>query len=273
MGIGWLVAIAAGAAAVWAYGRWFERRSLYHPRVRFAKTPAMVGLPFEEIRFVAEDAVLLHGWWIAAPDAPGTVLYCHGNGDNVGDLVDDAATLHTCGWNVFLWDYRGYGQSRGRPSEKGTYRDARAAYEVVRARHGGADRPPVLVIGRSLGGAVALYLATRQPVSGLVLESSFTSTPDLCRLYYPKLPAGLICRFRYPSLERIRGLRVPLLVAHGRADDVVPFAHGRALYEAAPGPKRFVELRGPHQEVGWAQTPEYLDAIANLAASVFPARP
>ncbi len=263
MGIAIPIGLVAAGAALWGYARWFEWHSLYHPRAERLRTPRDAGLDYEDIAFVAEDAVLLHGWWIPAPGATRTVLYCHGNGDNVGDLVDDAAVLHGRGWNVFLWDYRGYGRSRGRASEKGTYRDACAAYEVVRVRHDGVENPPVAVIGRSLGGAVAVRLAQLKPVRALVLESTFTSVPDLSRVFYPRLPTRWI-KYRYPSIDRIGDVRAPLLVAHSPDDEVIPFAQGRALFEAARGPKRFVQLAGPHEDVGWLRTPAYLDAIADL---------
>ncbi len=218
---------------------------------------------------MAEDAAPLHGWWIPAPDAPGTVLYCHGNGDNIGDLIEEAEVFHGFGLNVFLWDYRGYGKSRGIPTEKGTYRDARAAYEVVRARHGGVENPPVLVIGRSLGGAVAVQLSVDRPVSGLVLESTFTSTLDVARLWYPNLPVEWMIRYRYESIKKIGAVTAPLLVAHSPDDETIPFAHGQALYEAARAPKRFIRLRGSHQEVGWHETPEYRDALRTFARDIF----
>jgi hypothetical protein len=169
--------------------------------------------------------------------------------------------LHQLGAHVFIFDYRGYGRSRGFPTESGTYRDARAAYEVVRARYADADQPPVLLYGRSLGGAVAVQLALDRPVRGVVLEGAFTSTRDMARMLFPGLPLQYFCRFQYDALAKIRGLQAPKLLAHSRDDEVVPPAMGRTLFEAAAEPKLFYELRGGHNDIGWNTDPGYGKAL------------
>ncbi len=253
---------AALAGGIWLGWRWFEWRKLYHPHRDIARTPDAVGLEYETVEFIAEDAVRLWGWWIPCEDARGAVLYCHGNGDNIGDLVDAAADLHGLGVHVFLFDYRGYGLSRGVPTEKGTYRDARAAFECVRARYGDADQPPVVVLGRSLGGAVAAQLALDKPVRGLILESTFASTAAMGRRLYPWLPAERICRFRYDTLSKAPRIAVPTLIAHSPEDGLIPHEQAQAVFrQSGARAKRFVELRGRHNEAGWRLTPAYFAAI------------
>lgn len=260
---GWIgasFAAALGATALW--WRWFEWSRLYHPHRTLLATPDQMGLEFEDVEFVAEDAVRLHGWWVPHTDARGAVLYCHGNGDNIGDLTEVIADLHELGVHVFVFDYRGYGRSRGLPTERGTYRDARAAFECVRARYDDADYPPVVVLGRSLGGAIAAQLALDKPVRGLVLESTFASTVAMGRRLYPRLPVEWLCRYRYDTVTKLPRIRVPTLIAHSPEDGLIPMDQAKALFEASAGsPKRFVELQGPHNEAGWRRTPAYWKAL------------
>ena len=261
--------VAAVLAAVWFYLRWFEWRNIFHPVSALSMTPKDMGLEFEEVTFVSEDDVRLSGWWIPHDKARGTIIHCHGNAGNISDRVWMAADMHRLGVNVFLFDYRGYGASKGIPTEKGTYRDARAAYEVVRARYEDAEAPPVIVHGQSLGGAVATQLAVDKPVKGLIVESSFTSTMDMARRLYPWLPVSMLCQFRYNSAAKVGNVHAPALYAHSREDDLVPFDMGRQLYELAAEPKEFVELRGGHNDAGWATSPEYWHAIESFVTRVF----
>ena len=147
-----------------------------------------------------------------------------------------ARLLARAGIDVLLWDYRGYGRSSGRTTERGTYTDARAVREAAVARDG-VDPERLLLLGESLGGAVALKLATEHPPAGLVLQSAFTSVRDVAAVHYPFIPRALVPD-AYPSKRIVAGLRAPLLVLHGARDEIVPVAHGRALYGAAPEPKR-----------------------------------
>lgn len=263
-----LVALVLAGATAWLLFRLFEWRSVYYPTKRLDYSPAAFGLPYENVEFVAEDGVRLHGWWLPAEGARATLLFCHGNAGNIGDRVPLLPRLMALGANVFIFDYRGYGKSNGIPTEKGTYRDARAAFECVRARHDDAEDPPVIVLGRSLGGAVAVQLAVDKPVRGLIVESAFTSTADMARRIYPGLPLAPFLRYRYDSLAKIRGIAAPKLFAHSPRDEVVPYELGRRLFDAAPGPKEFVDLEGGHNEAGWESTPAYFEAMQRLLAQL-----
>jgi uncharacterized protein len=263
--IGFLLLVAAG---IWFYLRYFEWKNLYFPAASLESTPKDAGLEYEDVTFIAEDGDVLHGWWIPHPAARGTILHCHGNAGNIGDRVGLAADLHRLRVNVFLFDYRGYGQSRGLPTELGTYRDARAAFEVVRARYDDVERPPVIVHGQSLGGAVAIQLALEKPVRGLVVESVLPSTIEMGERLYPWLPIRLFCRFRYDSIAKIGGVRVPKLFAHSRDDEMIPYDLARRVFDNATEPKQFVELRGSHNEAGWNLSSEYWKALEKFVGEV-----
>jgi uncharacterized protein len=188
-----------------------------------------------------EDGERLRAWWVPArAEVLGHVLLCHGNGGNIGDRVPNLSLLTAAGFDVLAFDYRGYGRSSGRPSERGTGLDARAARAAL-LRRDGVDPERVIYLGESLGGAVALALALEHPPAGLVLQSAFTSVRDIARFHYPFLPAALVPD-AYPSLRLIPALRAPLLVLHGDRDDIVPLMHGEELFEAAPDPKRLEVL-------------------------------
>jgi uncharacterized protein len=210
---------------------------LYFPSRQIIETPDRAGLDYRELRLESDDGERLHGWWIGARSASlGHLLLCHGNAGNVGDRVLHAALLTAAGFDVLLFDYRGYGRSSGRPSEQGTYRDARAALRCL-LEQPEVDPARLLYLGESLGGAVALELALERPPAGLVLLSAFTGVRELGRLHYPFVPAALLPD-AYPTLRRVQELHAPLLVLHGDRDEIVPLSQGRALFGAAPGPKR-----------------------------------
>ena len=215
-----------------------EDRFIYFPIRELVGTPADLGLSYREVWFEADDGVALHGWWV--PGRTGlTWLWLHGNAGNIGDRLENLALLHErLGVNIFIFDYRGYGQSAGRPSEAGLYRDAAAALAQVRGLPD-SDPARTVLFGRSLGAAVAVELATREAVRGLILESPFTSIRAMARVALPHVPLGPLLRTRFDSLTKVPALRVPLLVLHSPTDEVVPYAQGEELFAAAPAPKWF----------------------------------
>ena len=242
----------------------FQRRLLYFPAREFVATPAEHGLVHEDVRLRADDGVILHAWWIPADHARATALFLHGNAGNVSYWADVATDFRAVGWNTLLLDYRGYGRSQGEPSEEGTYLDALAAWKYLITERAIAPSR-IVVIGRSLGGGVATWLVGQQRVGGLVLEATFTSIADIVAESLPLPGIRNFVRIGYPNLARISHLSVPLLVVHGRADEIVPFAHGRALFDAAPEPKRFVELRGGHNDAFTLDRGTYVEALREFA--------
>jgi pimeloyl-ACP methyl ester carboxylesterase len=243
----------------------FLNAFLYFPTHELAAEPADFDLDATQLDIEAEDGERLDGWWISA-SAPSTghVLFCHGNGGNIGDRLDNARLLAEAGFDLLLFDYRGYGRSSGRPSEEGTYRDAHAARRVL-LEQAGVEASRVLYLGESLGGAIALNLALEVPPRGLVLQSAFTSVRDVAVAHYPFLPRFPVPD-AYPSHQRVGRLRSPLLVLHGEADEVVPVSHARALYQAAPEPKRLELLPGVgHNDLVFGASTAYVEAVASWA--------
>lgn len=235
-------------------------------------TPAAVGLEYEDVYLRTEDGVSLHGWLVSASEktrqAPRrTLLFFHGNAGNISHRLDSLRIFAELGLDIFIFDYRGYGRSGGSPSEEGTYRDATAAWHWL-TRERGLGPGQVVLFGRSLGAAVALELAGRTNPAGLIVESAFTSVPDLGAELYPFIPVRLLSRYRYDNLGRIASVRVPVLVVHSRGDEIVPFRHGQALYAAAPGAKQFLELQGGHNDGFLASEAVYQRGLAEFLASL-----
>lgn len=244
---------------------------VYYPLAEITLTPGDVGLAYEDIVCFAEDGARITGWYVPAAEARGTVLLFHGNGGNIGHRLHLIGLLRGLGWDVCIIDYRGYGASPGKPTEAGTYQDARAAWNyLVRERGLPPDR--IVIHGRSLGGAVAAALAAEVQPAGLILESTFTSVPDLGQKLYPYLPVRWLCRYRYDTLARLPGIRCPILVAHSRQDEMIPFAHGERLFAAAREPKFFVPLSGGHNDGEDHTEPHFRDALKAFLEQCVPAR-
>ena len=228
--------------------RAFEHSQVYHPDPLVLATGAELGRPFEEVLFRTRDGLELHGWFF--PAEPGsarsqkTVLLCHGNAGNIGHRLDACSALLETGVNVFVFDYRGYGRSEGRPSEEGTYLDAEAAYDWLQSRK--FSGPNIIAFGESLGGGVASELAVRKPVGGLVLQSTFTSIPDIGAEFFPWLPVRMFASIHYDTYSKLPRLKIPVLVMHSRSDLLVRFHHAERNFEAANQPKLLWELYGEH---------------------------
>lgn len=237
-----------------------QSRMVYFPLAKVLATPADAGLAYERVSLVTADGVRLAGWYVPCEKARGTVLMCHGNGGNIGDRLHPIGLFHELGLNVLIFDYRGYGESAGKPSEEGTYQDARAAWQyLTEKRNIPSDK--IVVFGRSLGGAVAADLAGRVKPAVLILEATFTSIPNMGAKIYPWLPIRLLCRYHYNTLARLERIHCPVLVAHSRDDEMIPFEHGRKLFAAAREPKTFFELTGDHNEGEVLTSPTYRQAL------------
>jgi hypothetical protein len=220
-------------------------RIIYQPRMTAASiqfTPAALTILFEDVQLVAVDGVKITGWYMKAPDASGSVLYLHGNAGNRRDWAQAAPPFIEQGYNLLILDYRGYGDSQGRPSEKGLYRDGDAAFSWLQER-AGRDGLPVYILGKSLGSGVASYLAAVHSPSGLILDSAFTSMSQLIAHHARWLPRFLIPAL-YPSLARIERITCPSLVLHGDRDDLVPLSHGLSLYDKLQAPKALGVIPG-----------------------------
>ena len=227
----------------------FQARLVYFPEVerRLDATPRAAGLEFEDVSLRTADGETLHGWWVPVSAARGTVLFLHGNAGNISHRLEYLTMFNRLGYASLIIDYRGYGKSSGAPSEDGTYRDAEAAWQyLIEARK--LKPHDIVLFGESLGGGVVTWLALKHPPRALVLASTFTSVPDLGAQVYPWLPVRWFARIGYNNLDHIRQITAPVLIAHSRDDDIIPFSHGQALFAAANEPKQFLELRGGHND-------------------------
>src|SRR6478735_11497019 len=247
-----LGALVVGYVLLVLLVRAMEPRLVFAPGSarRLTPPPPALGLDPESVRFRAEDGVELSAW-VMRPPVPVAdarwLLICHGNAGNLSEAgrAEHYAGLKALGLGIFAFDYRGYGESEGSPDERGVYLDAVAAYRYLSDTLGvPADR--IVIFGHSLGSAVAVELATREPAAGLILDGALTSVTERAQEAYPYVPVRWIARSRFASIDRIGRLTLPKLFLHARADEVIPFAHGRRLYQAAPPPKEFVALAGRH---------------------------
>ena len=240
-----------------------QPRLLYYPDLpgrELVATPASIGLEYESVTLTTEDGVSLGAWFIPHTAGRGTLLFLHGNAGNISHRLDSLRLFHELGLAVLILDYRGYGESGGTPSEAGTYRDAMAAWRYLTGqRKIAAGR--IVLFGRSLGAGIAAELATRTRPGSLIMESAFTSVPDMAAALYPWLPVRLLSRYRYDAREQLARINCPLLVTHSRDDEIIPFTHGQRLFEHAREPKQFLELRGGHNDGFLVTGQGYSDAL------------
>ena len=240
----------------------FQQHLVYLPQVarELVATPRAANLDFEEVQLRTEDGETLHGWWVPAQTARGAVLILHGNAGNISHRVEYLTMFNSLGYASLIIDYRGYGRSSGSPTEEGTYRDAEAAWRHLTEARGLKPRD-IVIVGESLGGGVAAWLASKHPPRALVLASTFKSVPDLGAQIYPWLPVRWLARIEYNNLDRVRQIAAPLLIAHSRNDDIIPFTHGEALYAAAHEPKQFLVLSGGHNDSFLFMRREWVRAV------------
>lgn len=244
---------------------------VFFPDKRIVATPADVGLAFDDVSFAAEDGVDLHGWFVPG-ETDVTLVWFHGNAGNISHRLENLRLMHDrLGVGVFIFDYRGYGQSEGSPSERGTYRDADAAIQYVRERVGEAGR--LVLFGRSLGCAVAVEMATRHEADALILESPFTSIPAMARRSNPILSRLMLgqtmVKSRYDSISKMPSVGMPLMVLHGDRDSTVPMDMAEELFEAHQGPKRFYVIEGAdHNDTYLVGGEPYFQALGEFLAGL-----
>jgi alpha-beta hydrolase superfamily lysophospholipase len=271
-----MAAIAVASAAGCAYLDTKQREWIFRPQRDLHSTPASYGLPFEEVWLtVAGDGdgarERVHGWWIPGPDATApTLLYLHGARWSLSNNLFRIQRLQRMGFAVLAIDYRGFGRSDGElPSEAQAYDDAQAAWQHLRLLE--PDPRRRFAYGHSLGGAVAIELATRNDdVAGLIVESTFTSMADMAeKMGYGNLPIGLVLTQRFDSLAKVAAVKAPVLFVHGTSDRFVPAEMSERLYAAAPEPKRLLLVEsGNHSNVSSVAFEKYQAAVRDLLALV-----
>jgi len=225
-----------------------QPRLLFMPNFQgreLTATPARLGLPFHDVSLPTEDGETLHGWWLPHESARATLLFFHGNAGNIAHRLESLEIFHDLGLSVLIIDYRGYGRSTGKPSEAGLYRDGRAAWQWLTETQGVVP-DDIILFGRSLGAAVASWLAGRVEAGGLIVESAFTSVPDIGAEVYWWLPVRLLSRLEFDSAEYIRQTDLPVLIVHSVEDEIIPVHHGRRLREIAGERSSMLEIEGGH---------------------------
>ena len=250
-----------------------QSRLLYYPELpsrALEASPADIGLAYETVHLTAGDGTRLHGWFVPATAPRGTLLFSHGNAGNIAHRLDSIRQFHSLGLNVLIYDYRGFGESEGKPTEAGTYLDVKAAWDylleerLIRSQE-------IIIFGRSLGAAIAAELASEHPSAGVILESAFTSVPDMAASLYPWLPVRLLSRYRYNTLEKVARITSPLLLVHSRGDEIVPYAHGERLFAHANEPKQFLELHGGHNDGNHVSHDIYTETLGQFLGEILPA--
>ena len=243
------------------YFRYFEVKSIYFPTKQIEFYPKDIDLDYEEISFNTKDNVSLNGWFIPGKRPRATLIFCHGNAGNISNRLEFIRLFNSINLNIFIFDYRGYGKSKGSPNEKGTYLDVRAAYEYVCSRDD-VDKNKVIVYGESLGGAVAIDLAKDQEdLMALITFGSFSSTKDMAKAVYPFLPIWFMVSMKYDNISKVKDIKIPKLIAHGANDEIVPFKQGEALFKEAANPKEFLVLRGGHNDAILIEQGEFLKKV------------
>ena len=242
-----ILLLVGGYGAVCLYLLLNQQRLIYEPDSHITATPDQHGYEYEHVTLKTQDGLNLDGWYVPSKQNVGVILFFHGNTGNISHRFETIDIFHLMGYNVLIFDYRGYGQSEGRPSEQGTFLDAKAALAYLTEQRGILEKD-VIIFGRSLGGAVATWLAAHSQAKALVVESSFSSIPELGKDHYPLLPIRMISSYQYDSKVHIQGVQTPVLIIHSPNDEVIPFSHGEKLFENAPGPKKMLKIRGRHND-------------------------
>ncbi len=238
-----IIIILCGVGFV-LFVRYIESRSIFLPTRLLSMTPKNIGLDFDDVYFKTADGFTLNGWYVPASSTAGTLLCFHGNAGNLGHRLEKIKLFHSLGINIFMIDYRGYGNSQGTPSEQGMYEDALAAHQyLTEERKILPER--IVVYGDSLGGAAAVDLANRKPVAGLIVDSSFTNAADMSQVVFPFLPSFLL-KSKLDSVSKVKTITIPKLFIHSINDEIVPMKLGLKLYESAAEPKTFIEIAGGH---------------------------
>ena len=257
-----------------------EAQLVFRPWRGGETSPATLGLRYRDVPLVTRDGVRLSSWFVpggepsGGPDTgprhghgPRVLLFCHGNAGNLSNRLGRLRVLHGLGLSLLMFDYRGYGRSGGDPSEDGVYTDAEAAWDYL-ITDGGYRAEEIVVHGHSLGGAVAARVARVHAPGALILESSFTSAPDLAVHHFPLFAIRGLMRNRFDTIGALRRVTSPVLVVHSRDDAIVPFVLGRRLYAAAAPPKAFLEISGAHNSGFLTSGGRYTEGLRRFLAGI-----
>jgi len=275
--VGWLLGVSLAAyLGICLLAFLFQRTLLYFP-IRWSEQEADRANPgFEAAWIATSDGERLHAWIQFVESSPWTVVIFHGNAGNLSYHQATLLPFRKLGLQAILFDYRGYGLSSGHPTEKGLMLDGEAVTDYV-GKTLGVSRERIVYFGQSLGSGVAALLAAKRPPAKLILESAYPSLSQVASLHYPFLPSGLLLRDRFESTTAVRGLSCPILFLHPALDEIIPVSLGRALFETAHEPKKFVELPGAHHndvfDVAMAEQVEAIGDFLQVEGEPLPSHP
>lgn len=236
---------------------------IFFPKKHIDQTPDLLSLKYEDVFFRADDNIKLHGWWIPAMNSRGVILFFHGNAGNISHRLESIQSFNKIGLSVFIFDYRGYGLSEGKISEAGLYSDAEASWKYLTETRN-FKSSAIIIFGRSLGGAIATWLAKAYEPAALIIESTFTSVKETAAEFYPFLPVKLLLRFNFNTIGLISEVKCPILVIHSRDDELISFTHGLRLFKAATQEKEFLEIRGSHNNGFYYSAETYKLGLENF---------
>ncbi|PHS56923.1 MAG: alpha/beta hydrolase [Sulfurimonas sp.] len=244
----------------------YQSKLVYFPSKNINTNPEAIGLVYESIIFQADDKTKLHAWYIPKKGAKTTLLFLHGNGGNISHRLDSIKIFNSLEMNVFIFDYRGYGNSEGETNEQNTYDDARSAWNYL-LNNKKIKAEDIIIFGRSLGGTIAANLASSLKAKAIILESTFTTAKEFASDVYPFVP-GFLVHFTYETTRYLKDINYPILIIHSEDDDIIPFKYAKAIFENANEPKKFVKIKGSHN-YGFLQSKDiYLDALKNFLEKI-----
>ena len=251
--------------AFYLYVRYLEKNTIFFPDKEITLTPADNFYEYEDV-YIESDGNKIHGWWIPAEGATKTIIYLHGNAGNISGRLEKLSIFRELGINSYIIDYRGYGKSEGMPSEQGLYDDANAAYDYL-VQQRGINPEDIIIYGASLGGAVAVDLASQVDCYAVILNSTFSNAVDMAKVIYPFIPSFLV-NIKLDSSSKIGKIKAPKLFIHSDEDRVVPFSLGVKLYEQAPAPKEFIKFVGDHVNAHVFEYDRYKKVIGSFIKGI-----
>lgn len=257
-----LIVVLVLTGGLFALVRYLESNAVFFPGKNVFMLPDRAGMAYEDIMITTSDGVRINAWFVKNPSAKSTLIFAHGNAGCMSDRMLKIKFFHDLGLNVLIFDYRGYGRSEGKPTEQGVYKDAQAAYDYLLGRKD-VDPAKIAAYGTSLGGIVAVDLATQRPLAALIVDSSITSGRDVARIYYPYVP-HFFMQIKFDSLSKVARIHIPKLFMHSPDDKTVPFAMGQRLFAAAAEPKQFVQSSGGHNEIQIVSDPLTAKAVKDF---------
>jgi len=239
----------------------FQRKLIFIPRPGPVSNPEQIGLKAEQVEIPVGTSITLSAWWAHEGDSPYTLIWCHGNAGNLDNCADEFNDFIRAGINMLVFDYRGYGDSTGKPTAKGIKEDAIAVHDFLVSR--GVKPETIVPYGRSIGSGAASFMANQRAVAGLILVQPLTSTLDMGRKTYPFLPIRFLLTERLDNSAELARFELPLLIIHGDCDDIVPYSMGQELYrDAITKDKKMITLEGgDHNYIGDTHGKEIVNAV------------